>query len=130
MSLRGAERRGNLITQNEIPRFARNDTVWSFNTYPCVIRVYISPDSSDQIVISKAQELDTILISLNGDFADIVTYPPKKYKGIFALQVRNHPEIIPHLMERLKNYLSANPEMNHYKGKLLLVEVHRIRVRE
>jgi hypothetical protein len=51
---------------------------------------------------------------LNGDFADIVTYPPAKYKGIIASQVRNHPEIIPPLMERLKNYLSANREMSHY----------------
>jgi hypothetical protein len=43
------------------------------------------------------------LISLNGYFADIVAYPPGNYKGIVALQVRNHPEIIPELMERLKH---------------------------
>lgn len=94
------------------------------------LKNYISPDSSDPVVISKAQELDSILVSLNGDFVDIVTYPPAKYKGIIALQVRNHPEIILQLMERLKNYLSANPETNHYKGKLFLIEVHRIRVKQ
>lgn len=94
------------------------------------LKDHISPDSSDSIVISKAQELDSILISLNGDFTDIVTYPPAKYKGIFALQVKNHPEIIPQLIERLKNYISANPEKNHYKGKLSIIEVHRIRVKE
>jgi hypothetical protein len=33
-----------------------------------------------------------IWISLNGDFADIVTYPPGGYRGIIALQMRNHPE--------------------------------------
>ena len=94
------------------------------------LKNYILPDSSDPVVILKAQELDSILVSLNGDFVDIVTYPPSKYKGIIALQVRNHPEIIPQLMERLKNYLSANPETNHYKGKLFLIEVHRIRVKQ
>lgn len=94
------------------------------------LRDYIPTDSADSVVISKAQELDSILVSLNGDFADIITYPPVNYKGIIALQVRNHPEIIPHLIARLKDYLSANPGMNHYKGKLLLVEVHRIRIRE
>jgi predicted nuclease of predicted toxin-antitoxin system len=94
------------------------------------LKNYISPDSSDPVVISKAQELDSILVSLNGDFVDIVTYPPAKYNGIIALQVRNHPEIIPQLMERLKNYLLANPEANHYKGKLFLIEVHRIRVKQ
>ncbi|MEE9150963.1 MAG: DUF5615 family PIN-like protein, partial [Thermoplasmata archaeon] len=93
------------------------------------LRDHISPDSADPDVIRKAVDLDSILISLNGDFADIVTYPPANYKGIIALQVRNHPEIIPQIMERLKEYLSVHPDMNHYKGKLFLVESHRIRVR-
>lgn len=94
------------------------------------LRDHIPPDSADPVVISTAQTLDSILVSLNGDFADIVTYPPANYKGIIALQVRNHPEVIPQLMTRLKTYLSAHLDMNHYKGKLFLVEVHRIRVRE
>jgi len=94
------------------------------------LRDYIPADSPDLAVILKAQELDSILVSLNRDFANIVVYPPANYKGIIALQVRNHPEIIPQLMERLKDYLSAHTDMNHYKGKLFLAEVHKIRVRE
>ena len=94
------------------------------------LRDYIPTDSPDLAVLSKAQELDSILVSLDGDFADIVTYPPANYKGIIALQIRNHPEIIPQLMIKLKDYLSAYADMEHYKGKLFLVEVHRIRVRE
>jgi len=39
------------------------------------LRDHIPQDSEDSKVILKAQELDTILLSLNGDFADIVTYP-------------------------------------------------------
>ena len=95
-----------------------------------LLKDHIHPDAPDSQVIAKAQELDSILVSLNGDFADIVTYPPAKYAGIIALQVRNHPEVIPQLMRRLNDYLSAHPEMDHYTGKLLLVEAHRIRVRE
>ena len=94
------------------------------------LRDYISTDSADQIVISKAQELDSILISLNGDFADIVNYPPAKYRGIISLQVKNHPEIIPQIITRLNGYLCSYPSMNHYKGKLFVVEVHRIRIQE
>lgn len=90
---------------------------------------YIPADSPDNIVISKAQQLDAILLSLNGDFADIVTYPPTLYKGILALQVKNHPETIPQLLERLKAYLSAHDDMESYSGKLLIVEPHRIRSR-
>ena len=95
-----------------------------------VLTQHIPQDSDDPLVIGKAQELDTVLVSLNGDFADIVTYPPSKYKGIIALQVRNHPEVIPAMMQRLLNYLSAHCEMDDYHGRLLLVEAHRIRIRE
>lgn len=93
------------------------------------LRDYLPTDAADGLVISKAQELDSILISLNGDFADIVTYPPGRYKGILALQLRNRPEIIPQLLERLRAYLSAHQDMEHYAGKLFVVETHRIRSR-
>ncbi len=87
-------------------------------------------ESPDSIVIAKALELDAILLSMNGDFADIVTYPPKNYKGIVALQMRNHAEVLNHLLVRLTGHLNAQPAMEHYRGKLLIVEVNRIRIRE
>lgn len=86
--------------------------------------------SPDEAVIVHAQQKNALLISLNGDFSDIVRYPPARYKGIIALQVKNHPEIIPLMMSLLKNYLSRHPDPAHYRGKLLLVEVHRIRIRQ
>ena len=76
------------------------------------------------------QDLNAVLVSLNGDFGDITTYPPSQYKGIIALQVRSRPEVIPSLMHRLMNYLSDHPEMRTYEGQLLLVEAHRIRIRK
>lgn len=94
------------------------------------LKDHLPQESPDQLVIAKAQELDCILLSLNGDFADIVTYPPAAYKGIIALQVRNHPEITPRLVATLTSYLSINRDVAHYRGKLLVVEAHRIRVRE
>lgn len=87
-------------------------------------------ESADSIVIAKALEIGAILVSLNGDFADIVTYPPKSYGGIIALQMRNHAEILPLLMTRLTTYLKLRPEMQDYRGRLLVVEVNRIRIRE
>jgi hypothetical protein len=33
-------------------------------------------------------------------------------------------------MDRLLAYCSVYPEMSHFRGKLLLVETHRIRVRQ
>jgi predicted nuclease of predicted toxin-antitoxin system len=40
-----------------------------------ILKEHIPRDSDDPIVIAKVQELEAILVSLNGDFADIVTYP-------------------------------------------------------
>lgn len=97
---------------------------------PLRLRDLLPAHSPDALVIAKAQEIDAILVSLNGDFADIVTYPPRRYKGIVALQLRNHIEILPHLMARLVKYLNLNPEMEYYRGKLLVVEVDRIRIRQ
>jgi predicted nuclease of predicted toxin-antitoxin system len=87
-------------------------------------------ESPDAAVIAKAQEIDALLVSLNGDFADIVADPPKSYKGIVAIQMRNHSEILPRLMTRLIAFLELYPTMENYRGKLLIVEVDRIRIRE
>lgn len=96
----------------------------------CSLRDLLPVESVDAVVIAKAQEIDAILISLNGDFADIVTYPPKRYKGIVALQMRNHPETLPHLLTRLTGYLKLQPNLEQYRGKLLVVEPDRIRIRQ
>lgn len=38
------------------------------------LREHLPVESLDTVVIAQAQHLDAILLSLNGDFADIVTY--------------------------------------------------------
>jgi len=93
-----------------------------------ILKEQIDKESSDSEVIATAQKLGAILVSLNGDFSDIVKYPPSNYLGIIGLQIRNHPEMIPRIMDRMKAYLSENPQMDHYKGKLFRFEVHRIRI--
>jgi predicted nuclease of predicted toxin-antitoxin system len=80
-------------------------------------------------VIAKAQELDAVLISLDNDFADIVAYPPAKFKGIIAIQMRNHPEATRALLSGMLRYLSLHPENDHYQGMLVVVEPGRTRIR-
>jgi len=94
------------------------------------LKDHLPVESPDAAVIAQAQELDAILLSLNGDFADIVTYPPSRFKGIVALQVLNHPEITSRLLERLHRYLESRPTSEDYRGKLIIVEASRIRVRQ
>ncbi len=93
------------------------------------LRDHIPVDSPDDVVMATAQRLGAVLVSLDGDFSDIVSYPPADYIGIIALQVRNHPDVIPALMSRLLDYFALHSEMTDYEGKLLLVEAHRIRIR-
>jgi hypothetical protein len=93
------------------------------------LRDYLPTDAIDPLVIRTADELDAVLVSLNGDFADITAYPPANYRGIIALQVRNRPQAIVPITERLLAYLDRNPARRDMDGMLLLVEPHRIRVR-
>ena len=85
--------------------------------------------SPDAAVIRKAQALNAILLSLNGDFADIVSYPPSDYAGIVALEIRDHPEVTEVVTDRLRAYFREHPDGVFYRGKLLVVESHRIRIR-
>ena len=94
-----------------------------------LLRDYLPIRSPDPTVIAKARELDCLLVSLNGDFSDIVTYPPANYGGILALQLHNHPEIIPQLMTYLGRFLDRQNDREFFRGKLFIVEVHRIRIR-
>jgi predicted nuclease of predicted toxin-antitoxin system len=93
------------------------------------LRDHLPVESPDSAVIATAQELGAILLSLNGDFADIVAYPPARFKGIVALQILDHPEITSSILGRLKRYLELHPHMEDYRGKLIIVDASRIRVR-
>jgi len=86
-------------------------------------------DAEDAAVIEEVQKIGATLLSLNGDFADLLRYPPGEYGGIVAIQVRNRPEAILSIMDRLLGYLEQHPDQSHYVGKLFLIDPHRIHVR-
>ena len=109
---------------NSIINFLREQ-----GTEVLLLREYIPMDSPDPVVITKAQECETVLLTLNGDFADLINYPPQRYRGIIAIQLKNHPENIPLICEKLRLYMKENPDMADFEGKLIVVEPHRIRVR-
>jgi predicted nuclease of predicted toxin-antitoxin system len=93
-----------------------------------VLRDHLPTASPDEVVLSEAARLGTVLVSLDGDFADIVRYPPGDFDGIIGLQVKNRPSVIPHIVSRLLEFLESRPESD-LKGRLILVEPDRIRVR-
>jgi predicted nuclease of predicted toxin-antitoxin system len=93
------------------------------------LRELLPTDSPDPSVLKKAKEIDAVLVSLNGDFADITVYPQADHRGIVALQVRNRPQTIEAITNRLPAYLRLHPDRREMDGKLFLVEAHRIRIR-
>jgi predicted nuclease of predicted toxin-antitoxin system len=94
-----------------------------------LLRERIPKDSPDTTVIEVAQRLYSVLVSLNGDFSDIVAYPSARFGGIISLQVRNRPEILDAIINNLLSYVNGHPEQESYHGLLILVEAHRTRVR-
>jgi hypothetical protein len=44
---------------------------------------------------------------MNGDFAHLLNHPPKRYGGILALPMRNHPEILDRPPNDATHLLSA-----------------------
>jgi hypothetical protein len=94
-----------------------------------LLRQVLPIRSLDSAVIKKAQELDSILLTVNGDFADVVEYPPANFGGIIALQLHNHPEIVRAVIEQLCRFIHEHTDRDFYRGKLFLVEVHRVRIR-
>lgn len=51
------------------------------------LRDHLPIESADPTVSAKAQDLEALLLSLNGDFADLVTYPPAKYQKLLVVEV-------------------------------------------
>jgi predicted nuclease of predicted toxin-antitoxin system len=62
------------------------------------LRHVLPVESADALVIARAQEIDAILLSLNGDFADIVKYPPTNYTSIKWHLVARNPSRIDGVM--------------------------------
>ena len=45
-----------------------------------ILKEYLPTNADDSVVIAEAQTQNAILLSLNGDFYDITTYPPSNYR--------------------------------------------------
>jgi predicted nuclease of predicted toxin-antitoxin system len=66
------------------------------------------------------------LVTLDTDFADIRTYPPDEYPGLFVLRLRHQDK--PHVLDVLRRVL-ALLETEQLRGRLWIVDEERVRVR-
>lgn len=94
-----------------------------------LLRDYLPKDASDQNVLDESLRQNAIALSVNGHFSDLTRFDPAAYGGIIAIQLHDHPEVLPALMRRLCSFLAEHPDPAYFHGRLILVEPHRIRIR-
>lgn len=93
------------------------------------LRDHLPQDTSDEAVISTAQRLGAVLLTLDSDFVDIVRYPPAQYGGIVVLLVHSRPQLLPQALALLTEWLAMLEGQEALRGKLCLAEAHRLRIR-
>lgn len=82
--------------------------------------------ASDPAVAAFAVEQGRLLITLDGDFANIIRFPPDRTAGIIRLRL--HPPTEGAIERRLR---SAIPQLadRDLSGRLVVVQADRIRIR-
>ncbi len=83
--------------------------------------------TSDPQIATVCQEEKLALITLDTDFADIGTYPPKDYSGFIVLRLRRQDKH--HVIEIFSRLIKLIPKET-LDQRLWIVDENRIRVRE
>lgn len=82
---------------------------------------------ADQTLAVICRIEQRVLVTLDVDFADIRTYPPRLYAGLLVLRVKHQDKpFLLSLFPRILKQLQQEP----VTGKLWIVDEQRIRVRE
>lgn len=82
--------------------------------------------ASDPAVAAFADQESRILITLDGDFANIIRFPPERTAGVIRLRL--HPPTEGAIGRRLRSAIPQLAGRNLY-GQLVVVQADRIRIR-
>jgi predicted nuclease of predicted toxin-antitoxin system len=83
----------------------------------------------DQDIAVFARNTDRCIVTGDFDFANILEYPPRQFAGIVILTLPRD-SLPPYINRLVVEFLERLPTLMPLKGKLLIVEIGRIRVRE
>ena len=84
--------------------------------------------AADPLIGQLAVEMNRCIITGDYDFADVRIFEPRRFRGIVVLTLPNNTG--PLYITRVLTYFFARlPEFATLAGKLLIVELGRIRVR-
>jgi predicted nuclease of predicted toxin-antitoxin system len=82
--------------------------------------------ASDERVWDEAQSSNSVLVSLDAHFANLLRYPPEKSAGVIWLKLDPPTELsIRNALERMLNL----PDSIRFRGLLFVVEETSIRIR-
>jgi predicted nuclease of predicted toxin-antitoxin system len=83
----------------------------------------------DPQIAALARRTSRCIVTADFDFANVLDYPPRHYRGIVVLTLPYG--IGPSYIDAIVRYfLGRLPELPSLDGKLVIVELGRIRVRE
>jgi predicted nuclease of predicted toxin-antitoxin system len=76
-------------------------------------------------VIDVCQREDRVLVTLDLDFSNILTYPPARFAGVVVLRLANQAHVtVEAAIQRMLELFSREP----VTGTLWIVEERRIRI--
>ena len=82
--------------------------------------------ATDPKVASACVRERRAIVTLDTDFADIRTYPPREYSGIVVFRLNSQTR--DHVLQVAARFLRSLPE--ELEGRLWIVEESRIRIRD
>jgi predicted nuclease of predicted toxin-antitoxin system len=97
---------------------------WGYDVH--LLHNHIQPDSNDSDVLHLAKTLDSVLLTVDMDFSNILTYPPDQFGGIIVLryQAKRESENILTLRRVLQDLYRDG-----LRGTLVVIDINRYRLR-
>lgn len=114
-----------LLDHNVPAKFVRLLTAWGYEASR--LTEHVDADTDDVDVITLAQTLDAVLLTIDLDFANILEYPPANYAGILVMRYQAAAEsaVIATLRQALNDLYR-----DELRGMLVIIEPIRYRIRK
>lgn len=82
--------------------------------------------ADDKIIFNTAVSHKLILITVDQDFSNIISYPPQTHNGIIVLKLTKSNEI--QVNELLVKFLKSI-DYSSVKGNLIIIDKNKVRIR-
>jgi hypothetical protein len=84
--------------------------------------------ASDNQIAAHAQANQLILLSRDGDFGNVLDYPPDHYQGIVVVHPPRHASRVV-VLSLIEQFLQLRDVVDQLPGRLAIIEPGRIRLR-